>query len=310
MARRTHKEIVEWESAYPTGRRGGYPAFVEDIRKLRKTYYAEFLKNKTPRLASIDEVIAAFGKLPPEELSQAYKLSDEDLNGRMKFVQRKYMLRFKNIRRSWAILLQYMPELMSQGRKRSVLEMSTAHGATLEILRNFGHEVRGTDFPNFMTGKNGVDSRFRNVNEHDLTQFSDDHGLINGDPDNQELDWIYRPIIESIGIQVDLFDAGRLPYPYENDSFDVVCCMDAIEHYCHPKDWLEVVNEFVRISRESVLIITNPVQGNLVDDESYMKPFYKFHQDMQSYDRNGFRCVIAGINRNQLTVFKLIKTGE
>ncbi len=309
MARRTHKEIVQWERAFPTGRRGGYPAFVEDIRKLRDSYYAEFLKDKSPRLATIDEVIAAFGKLPPEEFSEAYDLSDEDLEGRLKHVQRKYMLRFKNIRRSWAMLLQYMPELMSQGRKRNVLEMSTAHGATLEILRNFGHEVRGNDFPNFLTGKTGVDSRFRGVNEHDLTCFTDDHGLNDGDQDNHELDWIYRPITESIGLEVDLFDGGHLPYPYEDKSFDFICCMDAIEHYCHPKDWLEIVNEFVRISRESVLIITNPVQGHLVDDESYMKPFYKFHQDMQSYSRDGFGCVLAGVHRNQLTVFKLLKTG-
>lgn len=86
MARRTHKEIVEWERAFPTGRRGGYPAFVEDIRKLRDSYYAEFLKDKSPRLATIDEVIAAFGRLPPEAFSEAYDLSDEDLEGRLKHV--------------------------------------------------------------------------------------------------------------------------------------------------------------------------------------------------------------------------------
>jgi len=309
MARKNHKDLVKWESTYPAGRRGGYAEFVDDIKKLRDSYYAEFLSGKIPRLATIDEVIAAFDNIPPEELSAAYNLSDEDLEGRLKFVQRKYMLRFKNIRRSWAMLLQYMPELMSRGREREVLEMSTAHGATLEILRSFGHKVRGTDYPNFMSGKYGVDSRFRNLNEHDLSQFQDDHSIGSGDRDKMELDWIYRPIIESIGVSVDLFDAGNLPYPYKDDSFDFVCCMDAIEHYCHPTDWLEVVDEFVRISRESVLIVTNPVQKFLLDDESYMQPFYKFHQDMQSYDRGGFNCVTAGIHRNQLTVFKLMKIG-
>lgn len=307
MARKSHRELVEWEKKYPTDRRGGYSAFREDMTILRDEYYKEFLQSKQARAPSVDEVIAAYDIVPSEEFAQAYELEPETLEGRLKGIQKKYILRFKNIRRSWSMLLQYMPELMSQDRSLKVLEMSTAHGATLEILKELGHDVVGNDYANFL-GRGEADTRFRNVNELDLAHAKDDHGLNDG-KDGEIRDWPYKPIIDSIGVKVDLFDAGITPYPYDEDRFDAIICMDALEHYCHPRDWVNIVDEFTRISKESVFLLTNPVQGQLIDDKIYMEAFYRFQKKMMGYSHNGFRCVTSGIHRNQLTAYKLVKIG-
>jgi len=304
--RLSHAELIKHERRFPTGHREGYAGFEKEMNTLRDEFYKEFLENRQPKQPSVNEVLAAFDSRPPEEFSSAYDLSKESIRKLAKMVQRKYVVRFKNVRRSWALLIQYMPELMiSDTTAHDVLEMSSAHGATLEILRHFGHRPVGNDFPNFLTAKSEVDSRYRRINSVDLTKITDDHGSLSGDGTVDS--WLYQPIIESLGLDVRLFDAGQTPYPFDDGSFDSVICFDAIEHYCHPLDWLAVVDEFVRLSRRSVLLITNPVQANNLEDAAYMKAFYRFQKDMVSYSNAGFECLHAGINRNQLTVYKLAK---
>lgn len=307
--RLNHAELIEHERKHPTGTRGGYAGYLGYLETLREEFYAQFLETKTPKQPTVNEVIAAFGEAPPEEFTEPYDLTPEGLDLVSKTVQRKYVVRFKNIRRSWAILLQHMPELLIEGgRARDVLEMSTAHGATLEILRHFGHRVVGNDFANFLGKKPEADSRYRGVNEVDLTRLKDDHHLNRGDGTIER--WPYQPITESLGLDVRLFDAGHVPYPFERKSFDTVLCFDALEHYCHPKDWLTIIAEFTRLARQSVLLITNPVQGHLVGDAEYMGHFHAFQTAMRRYDHDGFQCIHAGINRNQLTVYKLMRVGS
>lgn len=304
--RLSHSALVAHERRFPTGHREGYPGFVREMAALRDSFYADFLAHKRPKQPEVNEVLAAFDDLPPEEFSHPYAIDPAALDGLGRSVQRKYIVRFKNIRRSWAILLQHLPELMAAGApRRAVLEMSTAHGATLEILRFKGHRVRGNDFPNFLGRNPAVDTRYRSVNDYDLTNEVDDHGL---NPEPGEIAcWPYHAIIESLNLPVDLFDGGSVPYPYDDLSFDCVICLDALEHYCHPKDWMSVVDEFVRLARESVLVVTNPVQAQNLANEVYMDAFHAFQRGMRTYDRGGMRCIHAGINRNQLTVFKLMR---
>ncbi len=303
--RLNHVELIDNERRFPTGHKRGYQGYIHQIRALRDQFYADFLEDKTPKQPQVNEVIAAFALVPPEDFTKPYELTPEGLRQVSRAIQRKYILRFKNIRRSWANLLQYMPELMVHGgTARDVLEMSSAHGATLEILRHFGHRAIGNDFPNFLGASGEADSRYRKANEFDLTQVRDDHGFNTGD--GSVNNWPYQPIIESLGLDVRLFDAGHTPYPFDNKSFDTVLCFDALEHYCHPRDWLLIIAEFVRLTRRSILVITNPVQGHLLDDADYMSAFYAFQNAMRTYDAEGFFCAHAGINRNQLTVFKLI----
>lgn len=287
-------------------RKRGHAGYVEDLKRLREAHYRQFLDNGEYRFARVDEVIAAFDAPPPEDFTFPYSLTPEQVAQLEQHrVQRKYVKRFANIRRSWALLLQYLPELMAPGtRPRDVLEMSTAHGATLEILRHNGHTVRGTDFPNFLGRKTAMDSRERGVNDFVPGLHRDDHGFLN---DNGEAEgWLYQPITDSLGLDVDLFDAGQVPYPYVNDRFDTVISFDALEHYCHPRDWLFVIDEMVRIARRSVLVVTNPVQEHKLADSRYMEAFHTFQKDMRSYRDGGFECVLAGMYRHQVTVFKLM----
>jgi SAM-dependent methyltransferase len=304
--RASHRRLVEREAAFPTGHRQGYDGFLQEMKDLRTGFYADFLATRTPKQATVNEVIAAFDDPPPEDFVQPYQIAPEVLVNLARTIQRKYILHFKNIRRSWASLLQYMPELMAEGAApRDVLEMSTAHGATLEILRHKGHRVVGNDYTNFLSPGAEANTRLRPVNGDDLTGLRGCNGHIAG----ENGDWPYRLITESLGLDVRLFDAGSTPYPLAEKSFDTVLCFDAIEHYCHPDDWMTIIDEFVRLARRSVLVITNPVQGQFVDDDSYMVPFHSFQRAMRSYDKAGFQCVHAGLNRNQLTVFKLVHTG-
>jgi SAM-dependent methyltransferase len=305
--RASHLELVRHEAAFPTGHRDGYAGFTREMQALREAFYADFLANNPPKQPTVNEVIAAFGDLPPEDLSRPYDIPAEVLANLGRRIQRKYIVHFKNIRRSWANLIQFMPELMAEGcAPRDVLEMSTAHGATLEILRRKGHRVVGNDYANFLGYGGTADTRHRPANGDSLDGRVDAHGNRAG----QDGGWPYQPIIDSLALDVRLFDAGRVPYPLEAQSFDSVICFDAIEHYCHPSDWMVIVDEFARLARRSILLITNPVQGHLVEDADYMAAFYSFQKAMRSYDRAGFECVHAGINRNQLTVYKLVRTGN
>ena len=287
-------------------RKRGHAGYVADLKSLRDTHYRQFLDNGEYRFARVDEVIAAFDAPPPEDFTLPYSLTPDQVARLAQHrVQRKYVKRFANIRRSWALLLQYLPELMGKhARPREVLELSTAHGATLEILRHKGHTVRGNDFPNFLGRKNDHDSRERGVNEGLPGQHRDDHGFLN---DKGEAEgWLYQPIIESLGLEVDLFDAGQVPYPYADKRFDTVISFDALEHYCHPRDWLFIIDEMVRLARRSVLVVTNPVQEHKLSDPAYMEAFHTFQKDMRDYRDGGFECVFAGMYRHQLTVFKLM----
>jgi hypothetical protein len=139
-------------------------------------------------------------------------------------IARKYLWRKENIRRAWARVHHHFPETLSGSKPLDVLEFSTAHGSMLEVWRHFGHRVRGTDFAGWPDNYNPkakrpafIDPAFENTHDNPRAP--------------QNLGWIYQPIIESLGLEVDLFDAGRVPYAYADKSFDVVCCYQAIEAY-------------------------------------------------------------------------------
>ena len=51
------------------------------------------------------------------------------------------------------------------------------------------------------------------------------------------------------------FDGGRLPYPFDDRSFDLVTCIGAITWYEQP--WSEVLAEFCRIARRTVFVVVN-----------------------------------------------------
>lgn len=307
MRRNDHAALIEREARFPAGHREGYEGYLRYLKELREDHYDSFLRSRARHFAEVNEVIAAFDDAPPEEFAAPYDLTPEAIEELSGLVQRKYVMRFKNIRRSWSLLLQYLPELMAENAApRDVLELSSAHGATLEILRHKGHRVVGNDFPNFLSRRNTLHSGERRVNTFDRGIHRDDHGFI--DEEGEILGWPYQRIIESLGLDVRLFDCGQIPYPLEDRSFDTLITFDALEHYCRPEDWMSLVDEFTRIARRSILIVTNAVQEHKLQDGPYMDAFYAFQKGMRNYRKGGFECLYAGLHRHQLTVFKLVRT--
>lgn len=303
-----HAQLIAREKAQPTGHVEGYEGYLDYLAALRDDFERSYWSEKGRRMPQDNEVIAAFDDPPPEDLAQAYDLSPEALAQVSRTVQRKYVVHFKNIRRSWALLLQHMPELMAEDAPRqSVLEMSTAHGATLEILRRKGHQVTGNDYAAFFGEDSPLDTRLRGAGEAALEGLADKDGL--NAPGAGISRWPYQPIIESLGLDVRLFDGGNPPYPFDDRAFDTVLCFDAIEHYCHPRDWMRIVDEFARLARRSILLVLNPLNplNPVTDDPAYGEAYRAFQRQIRGFRGRGFRCVHAGLYRHQVTVFKLMR---
>ncbi|MCG6884894.1 MAG: class I SAM-dependent methyltransferase [Silicimonas sp.] len=191
---------------------------------------------------------------------------------------------------------------------QKVLEMSTAHGAVLEVLRHFGHEVVGNDFANMLSGSDtAVSSVLRPVNHADPGRKTDDYGNAVDLENSEDVIWPYRNIIESVGIPMRIFDAGKTPYPADDKEFDVTICLQAIEHYCHADDWMVIVDEFCRITKGTIVILLNPPdRAAILDEGDYMIAFNQARMNLRRYASNGFRCVHSSIWFGQALGFKLM----
>ena len=246
-----------------------------------------------------------FGQDIPTHLLTDYECDDVNA-GLSRIVQRKYTVRARNIRRAWNRIELLLPELMSStGPRKAILEMSTAHGAVLEVLRHFGHEVVGNDFANMLQDNEGAKSSvLRPVNFAGDQRARDDYGnLIEG----EKTLWPYKNIIDSIGIPMRIFDAGQTPYPVGDKEFDVTICLQAIEHYCHPDDWMVIVEEFCRITRNSIVILLNPpARAAQMAEDDYLASFNRARNDLRQYNSNGFRCVHSSIWFGEALGFKLM----
>lgn len=245
-----------------------------------------------------------FGDPVPEALLEPYDLDGERLI-RSEQIQKKYRDRAANSKRCWNRIQLFLPELLIQSRPQKVLEMSTAHGGMLDILRHFGHDVTGNDYANMMKNKPGRPSSFfRAANDEGFSRAVDDHGN-ELEAAETEPDWPYRHITEALDLPMAIFDAGYTPYPFEDKAFDVLICIQAIEHYCHPRDWMRVVDEFCRITSKTILLIPNPITPSLAQDPDYKAEFDQFMLEMRRYDRNGFMCTSCHMHWSQPQGFKL-----
>ena len=233
----------------------------------------------------------------PSEFSEAYKLGGYDEN-RILQVMWKYLMREANAQRAWVRINHHLPETMTQADPLDILEFSTAHGAMLEIWRHFGHRVRGTDY-NWATHEStavhkGVRKPWHRKALEELTSQTHSHSravMVEG--------WPYQPIIESLGLDVDLFDGADRPYPYDDKSYDVVCCYQAIEAYANPEDWLDILAEFCRIARRTVVVGFNPPPVFEAENEEYLVKARAAWIAMQQYNANGFRTVFFEMGRTR-----------
>lgn len=219
----------------------------------------------------------------PVEFRQSYQLANYD-RPRIEAVMRKYLNRIKNNKRAWKRICFHMPETLTGNTPLDILEFSTAHGAMLDIWRHFGQRVVGTDYAG------GVGQAGPKPDEpiwfDQVLEAAHDH------PTDDVVDgWVYQPIIESLGLDVRLFDAGQTPYAFDDKSFDILCCYQALEAYAHPDDWERVLDEFCRITRKSVVIGFNPPTVKDYKDEAHRAAFAAACERLRCYDSNGFKAV-------------------
>ncbi|MDA9207550.1 class I SAM-dependent methyltransferase [Octadecabacter sp.] len=246
----------------------------------------------------------------PEELLTPYNMTPEG-EKRVEGIQRKYANRPSNIRRAWNRTQRFLPELMNGGKKQRVLELSTAHGAQLEVARHFGHEVMGCDYANmvFSNGfgrgnRQGDDvAALRGINDKSFDRKVDDYGIeiVEGG----EQDWPYRPICEAIDLPMTIFDGGTTPYPFDDKSYDVTMCFQSIEHYCHPREWDKVLDEMCRITTKSIVLLLNPLHKDYSKDTEYVEAFDRFRQNTRRFNRNGFSCTATFLHWKSVHGFKL-----
>ncbi len=273
------------------------PPDPRELKRLRRELKASLNK---PDQADL------FGEQPPEALLTPYPF-DWDATGLPRLIQPKYMDRARNIRRSWNRIQLFAPELLAPGAAPcDVFEMSTAHGGMLEVARHFGHRVLGNDYLNFIQGAaRGEGAAHRKVNEDVAGAAKDDYNIPVPAADETVSEWCYRPIIEAMDIPISLFDGGKLPYPLPDKSQDYIFCMQAIEHYCHPDSWGDVVAEFCRIARRAVIVLLNKNPPHLARQADYVAAFDRARLALRNHDAHGFRCVSVHMHWHQALGFRL-----
>lgn len=266
-----------------------------DVRALQKTIRRQRLVADSGKL---------FDSVPPPELLTPYPIDDPNA-GKERAIQAKYTKRDSNIRRCWNRVQLYLPELMHEGAPQKIFEMSTAHAGMLEVLRHFGHDVEGNDYANMVQAKN-LDhaTTFRSLNDQTFSRDVDDYG-IQANEDGVFDTWPYREITESVDIPVKLFDAGVVPYPLDDKSQDYLLCFQAIEHYCHPEHWMEIVHEFCRVTRKSIVLLLNPIFSRYERHPAYKAAFETFLAEMQRFNDKGFVTTSCHIHWCQPLGFKL-----
>ena len=223
----------------------------------------------------------------PEKFETDYRLGEYD-DERIGQVMWKYLVRRDNAMRAWVRINHHLPETLIGDDPLDILECSTAHGAMLEIWRDYGHRVVGTDFAWTVEGRERVRGKGVKKPWHAKllkTLRSEKHGQQMA---NEVPGWPYQPIIESLGLDVRLFDGAQRPYPFEDKSFDIVCCYQAIEAYTGPEQWLDTVAEFCRIARKTVVIGFNPLPVERANDPDQVEAARVAWLAMQSFNAHGF----------------------
>jgi hypothetical protein len=198
---------------------------------------------------------------PPLDIETPYALGDYD-DRRVGQIMFKYLERPKNLARAWTRICHNFPETIGAD-PLSCLEFGTAHGAMLEIWRALGHRTLGTDYA-WRDGAEVVLTPSRPWHRQALKAVSlSGHGGPQAEP---VPGWAYQPIIESLGLDVRLMDGRDWPYPFEDKSFDIVCAYQAIDAFAPPEAWPDVVAEFCRIARRSVVVGFNPLPIRQAED--------------------------------------------
>ena len=219
----------------------------------------------------------------PSQLQTPYELKGYP-ESRCTRIMHKYLDRPRNIARAWQRIHLHLPETIETSQKLNILELSTAHGAMLEVWRDAGHNCIGTDFN---AGVGVAHRRAKPISDNLKNVFDTAH---NHPKSADDPGWLYQPIIESLGLDVRLFSGGDLPYPFETKQFDVLACYQALEAYDHPDKWVQIVDEFCRITKSTIVIGFNPPGKGHFRDDAYITATKSAWESLRTYNKNGFVC--------------------
>jgi len=159
----------------------------------------------------------------PNDLKGEWK----DVNHVAKYLKKQnFFHRERIIKGQWVRLHSTIPEFLNKNKNKSkfkCLDVGCGNGATLEILRWYGHECIGMDYTDkYSTG-----------------------------------DWKYKSCIESQNLNCINHSGTDIPYPFKNKEFDLLICYAALTFLQPIEKWTAILNEFARITSKCILICPN-----------------------------------------------------
>ena len=229
--------------------------------------------------------ILFFYKELPRELLGNWNLSEEKIINESPYLKNhKFLIRDRTIKINWDRLLKHFPDLFRYDKK-SFLDLSCGNGATLEILRFMGHTIFGVDY--------------------ESSNHCFDKPLFHS---NLEMNnkWPYKILLESQNLDFKGHDLNVIPYPFEDNSFDIVNSWGAIEFYGRPKYWNVFILEMLRISKEYVNIAFNDISSWLKDNNEYVSEYNTFFNEIENIF-SGYNVQIAKISDRH---YKFLKQGK
>ena len=136
-------------------------------------------------------------------------------------VQPKYQLRAHNILREFDRCVTLYPEALDIDTSYDILELSSGGCGGAEVAQHFGNTYQATDF---LDGRGSV----------------------------------YAPIHDALNLSVVGFDGSKTPYAFDDNSYDIVACFQAIDAYGDEEHYPTFIDEMLRIARKKVVLVFNP----------------------------------------------------
>ena len=94
--------------------------------------------------------------------------------------------------------------------------------------------------------------------------------------------WPYKILLESQNLDFKGHDLNVIPYPFKENSFDIVNSWGAIEFYGRPKYWNVFILEMLRISKEYVNISFNDISPWLKENKEYIQEYNTFFNEIET----------------------------
>jgi len=175
---------------------------------------------------------------------------DNDIKSKFSIKKHKFLDRNRTLKINWKRLHDKIPEILLSDERLNLLDVACGNGATMEILRYYGHSVQGVDFS---------------------PGFSKDN-------------WLYKPMIKSQKLKCLVHNCSIIPYPFKDKEFDYLICYGAITFFKPIENWPKIMNEFARISKRGILVGVN--NGKVFDNGKKYLDNWK-HPDFKLISKTG-----------------------